>query len=474
MNKHWSENFINQMFDSKLTIYIVLIISVIIVIPNIGRESLHLDEIFTATACFKVSSIKMMFSQYISVDGNPPLHYVLLYYWGRLFGAGDFQIRILSYVISIVGFVFSYLLLKKYFTIRKAIIFLLLSVFTPGVLYYAQEARMYALLYMLSSLASVLYLIFFERIRNNQIIEKKLIIYYFFIGIFICYTHHFGSLLVFCIASVLIIYSFTFKRFRTTKRIFFSSSIIGLIGVIWILFQFYFVDMGSHIGKISWNRNDIIGLILNFSTLLAVNKYGVAILFILLIPFVINFTSFCKSINKNIFILFPIFLLLICAYFIGLKIFVIAERYLIVIIPLLLLFISWIFNDLYSNNKQNILIYLLVLLTLSTFKNYTYKKQNWREASNFIKKITNIKNSKVPIQAISDGSFDKLMFVSYYLGSNYRYCHSGPLIQRNCDLIYVNGHTNEKNINDILVKYKIPLPYKILNFNKVFVVVKAK
>ena len=472
MNSNWSENFINYVFNSKLTIYIVLIISGIIVIPNIDRESLYLDEIFTATACFKTSTIKMMFYQYISIDGNPPLHYVLLFYWGRIFGSGDFQIRLLSYVISVIGFMFSYLLLKKYFTRRRAIMFLFLSVFTPGVLYYAQEARTYALLYTLSSLVSILYLIFIERIENNQKIEKKLIIYYLFIGVFSCYTHHFGSLLIFSIASVIIIYSLLLKRYTIAKKIFIVSLITGLIGIIWILFQLYYVNMGNHINEISWCRTNLIGLLFNFSTLLAVNKFGVLILVLLLSPLLINLSSFIKLTKKNSFILFPVFLLLFCTYFISLKIFEISERYLIVIIPLLLLFISSIFNELFENKKQYILIYLIALLVITTYKNYTYKKQNWRDACSFIKKIPNIKNSKVPIQSLSDGSFDKMMFVSYYLGNKYNYLHSGPLVQNNCDLIYIDGHTNEKGITETLAKYKIPMPYKIINFNKVFVVIK--
>lgn len=463
---------IKYLFNSKWTIYLILFITALIVLPNIGRESLHLDEIFSANACFKSSSMNMMFSEYISRDGNPPLHYVLLFYWGRIFGVGDFQIRLLSYIISVLGFIFSYMLLKKYFTIRLAIIFLSLSAFTPGVLYYAQEARMYALLYALSCIISILFLIFIGRIKTNQRIEVKLLLLYFFAGCFLCYTHHFGSLIVFSISLVTIIYSLLLRRYITAKKIFFISLIVGLIGIIWVLFQFYFVNIANHIQDISWYRNNIINIALNFSTLLAVNKYGVLTLFGLFLPFVIKFSFFLKLVKKYIFILFPVFILLLFAYFISLKIFSIAERYLIVIIPLILLFISSIFNELFKHKKQYIVIYLVALLVISSFGNYTYKKQNWRDASTFIKNISNIKNSKVPIQSLSDGSFDKLMFVSYYLGNKYNYLHSGPLIQNNCDLIYIDGHTNEKGIRETLTKYKILMPYKIINFNKVFVVVK--
>ncbi len=469
---NWLDNFIDYLFNSKWSIYIILIITALIVLPNIGRESLWLDEIFSATASLKTSSFNLMFSEYISRDGNPPLYHILLFYWGRIFGSSDVEIRLLSYVFTILGFILSYLLLLKYFTKKVAVLFLSLSAFTPGVLYYAQEARAYALLYALSCLASILFFIFIIRVRDNQKIKKKLIIYYFCVGVLICYTHHFGILLVFSLSSVAIIYSLLLKRNTTTLTLFVVSFFIGFLGVIWLFFQFYYVNMGNHIQDISWTKNNIKSIILNFSTLFASNKFGVALLLILLAPFLINLSSFLRVVKKYIIILFPVLLLFFTAYMVGLKTFTISERYLIVMIPLILLFIAFIFNELFFNRKQYILLYLIGLLMISTYKNYTYKKQNWRDASNYIENIINSSNCKVPIKSLSDGSFDRLMFVSYYLGSKYTYSSNGPEIQDNCDLIYIDGHTNEEGIRRTLVNYNISIPYQILNFNKVYVVIK--
>ena len=474
MKKNWLDNLIDSSFNSKRSFCVVLFITSLIVLPNIGRESLWLDEIFSAVAAVKTSSLFLMFSEHISRDGSPPLYYILLFYWSKIVGSSDIAIRLLSYIFTLFGFIFSYLLLIKYFTRRIAIIFLSLSAFTPGVLYYAQEARMYALLYALACFVSIIFFIFIIRIRDNQKIEKMLIVYYFFAGVLICYTHHFGSLLIFSLSSVAIIYSLLLKRTTSTITIFSISFLIGIIAILWLLFQFYYVNFGNHIQDVSWVKNNIIGIILNFSTLLALNKYGVIVLIFLFIPFLMTLPNFSRSVKKYTIILLPVLWLFLTAYLISLKTFSISYRYLIVTIPQILLFLSFTFNELYDDKKQYILSYLMGLLIISSCRNYTYEKQNWRDASKYIESNFNLSNCEVPIKASSESSFDRLTFVSYYLGTKYSYSSNGPKIQSNCDLIYIDGHTNQEGIRKTLENYNVSTPYKILNFNKVYVVVKKR
>lgn len=467
-------NFIDYLFNSKWSIYLILFITSLIVLPNIGRESLWLDEIFSAIATLKVSSFNLMFNEYVSRDGSPPLYYILLFFWGKIIGTSDIEIRLLSYMFTLLGLILSYLLLMKYFIRRIAILFVSLSAFSPSILFFAQEARMYSLLYAFSCVVSIVFFIFISRIRENKKIEKKLILYYFFIGSLICYTHHFGSLIIFSLSLVAIVFSLLLKRFSTAVLLFVVSFFIGIIGIGWLVFQFYYINMGNHIQAASWDKNNIIGIILNFSTLLALNKFGVTSQLMLLSPFLIKFRSFLRLVNSFTIILLPALVLFIIAYLISLRTFIISERYLIVTIPLILLFISFMFNEFYNCKKQYILLYLIGLIIQSTYNNYTYEKQNWRDASKYVERNFNPLNCKVPLRALSDGSFDRSIFVSYYLGSKYSYSSNGPEIQNNCDLIYIDGHTNIEEIRKTLINYNISIPYEILNFNKVYVVIKKR
>lgn len=465
-------NFIEVVFDFKWSIYIVLFIASLVVFLNIGRESLELDEIFSATVALKSSSLGKMFSEYISRDGSPPLFHILLFYWGKIFGSGDIAIRLMSYLFTLLGILCSYLLLDKYLSRKMALIFSTLSAFTPGVLFYAQQARMYALLYALASIISVIFCIYILRIKDNLKIDKQLFIYYFFSGTLICYTHHFGSVLVFSLSVFAIIYSLVFKRMTDMVTISFVSVFIGIIALSWPVFQFYYVDMEKHIKVVSWTRNNVMEIMLNFSTLLALNKYGIVFLLILLLPFSINIDSLIKLVKRYTKLLVPVMLVLVLSYFIGLWLFVISERYLIVIIPLILLFLSFIFLGLYENKRQYILFYMVGLLILGTYKSFSYRKQNWRDASKYIENNFKESNCIVPIKSLSTSTFSKLPYVSYYLGSEYTYELKGPQVQDDCDLIYIDGHTNIDGIKKALIDNNISIPYKIIDFNKVYIVVK--
>lgn len=465
-SSNWLNNLIDDIFEFKWNIYVIFILTSILVLPNISRESLEHDEIWTATAAFKMSSLKSMFSEFILNDVHPPLYYIILYYWGKIFGNCDFEIRLLSYAFVITSLIISYLLLKKHFTRRVAVIFVALSSFTPGVLFYAQQLRMYALLYTLANLACVLFFIFITKTRNNQTIEKKFIVVYFFLGVLICYTHFIGYLVVFSLSSITILYSIILKRNFNTRNLFFTSICIAIFGFIWLIIHFYYGGLGSKTQGNFTIYLDLKGAILNFSTLLAPNKYGVLILFLLSIPFCIPLSKLLNAVKFYLVLLYPIVLLISTAYLISLNTPIITYYNLIVIIPLILLFLSFIFNELYNDKKFYIVFYIVGFLMFGTYSSYTYKKQNWRDASHYIENNFNNKTCIIPTKS------NRLIMVSYYLGNDFTYSPNGPVVQKDCDLIYVDGHTNEEGIRNALEKNKITIPYKILNFNKVYVVVK--
>ncbi len=89
-----------------------------------------------------------------SGDFNPPLYYVLLHFWMRLFGRSETALRSLSLVAFGLFLVVVFVFAKKLFNSQKmAIITTLLAAFNPMLLYFAFELRMYALLCLLSVLS---------------------------------------------------------------------------------------------------------------------------------------------------------------------------------------------------------------------------------------------------------------------------------------------------------------------------------
>ncbi len=467
--------FIDGLFETKWGIYFILILTALIVLPNITRESLWIDEIFSATASFKTSSLYSMFSQYIFKDIHPPLYQTLLYYWSRTIGGSDFELRLLSYTFILISFIFSYLLLTKYFTRRVATLFIAASALTPGILYYAQEVRSYALLYGLSNILAVLFVIFMVSIKDNSRIKSSLFVLYFISGTLVCYTHLFGYLVVFSLSSIAILYSIYLRRKSITKSLVATSFFIAVLGITWLLITFGYGEISNKTQGNFWIENSFKKDLLKFSYLIFYNKIGLIIAGIItFIAFLLSFSKLVGATKKYLFILFPALLLLATAFLISLNTPIITPRNLIVLIPLILLFIAFIFNESYVEGKVFIAVCLLLLLIATTLKNFTYEKKNWRDASIYIERNFDNLKCKVPTRDKVDQSIGAAysMYPSYYLGEKFTYSIQGPEVQNRCGLIYFSGHSSKEAVEKILTEKNITIPYEILNFNKVYVVIK--
>jgi uncharacterized membrane protein len=89
------------------------------------------------------------------VDAHPPFYYLLLKAWAGIFGWSEFALRSLSAIAAslTVGVVF--LLVRRLFTVRTALVALPFLVLAPFALRYGYEIRMYALAALIGALASL-------------------------------------------------------------------------------------------------------------------------------------------------------------------------------------------------------------------------------------------------------------------------------------------------------------------------------
>ena len=79
-------------------------------------------------------------------DGAPPLYYVLLHFWIRLFGQGDVAVRSLSGVASVVALPFAWAAGKRLGGRPTAWAALVLMATSPFAISYATSARMYSMM----------------------------------------------------------------------------------------------------------------------------------------------------------------------------------------------------------------------------------------------------------------------------------------------------------------------------------------
>jgi len=123
-------------------------------------------------------------------ENNPPLHFILLHFWIKLFGISPFATRFLSLIFSSITVVFIYKLGKKSFNIRVAIIASLIYTFSNYHIFFAHETRVYALFTLLTAVSMYAFLSLSMDIKSKKyfyllVISNVLLIYSHFFGFFV-------------------------------------------------------------------------------------------------------------------------------------------------------------------------------------------------------------------------------------------------------------------------------------------------
>jgi len=473
--KNRINHFIDSIFEAKWSLYLIFALTAFIVLSNISRESLWLDEIFSASTATKTASYYGMFRDYIFNDVHPPLYSTFLYFWAGLFGDSDTNLRLLSYLFVLLSFVISYQLISKENSRRLAVIFIALSAFTPSILFYSQEVRSYALLYSLSNIATVLFSIFIARIQLQQRIEQKYLILFSVIGAMLCLTHYFGYVIIFSLAITALVFATIKSEADTAKKLFIYSLFIFVVGIAWLFIHLYFGDVALRTGGNFWVPNDIASAIKRFYHLfLGDNRRLVLILSALLVLILTLSLIKLKKLSLQYLLLLLTALVTIgTAQLISLHTPILDARNLIVIIPALLLFIAHLFNSNYEKNKLLISGYIVLLIMSGAIDSHRYTKQHWKEASQYVDTKFDPMQCKIPIEIPDPSSgLNMSMYPAYYSNKEFEYLSIGPTIQQNCDLIYFRGQISKEFLVDLLKQHNINQPYKILDFSSVFVVIK--
>ena len=131
---------------SERHFYLVLIIGAVLaalVSLAIGlQQSVWFDE---AYSIFLAKQPVAELIHLTSIDGHPPLYYLLLKAWATVFGFSELALRSLSVIMMGGVIVVAGLLTKRLFGVRAALLTLPLLVAAPFMLRYGFEIRMYAL-----------------------------------------------------------------------------------------------------------------------------------------------------------------------------------------------------------------------------------------------------------------------------------------------------------------------------------------
>lgn len=120
---------------------------------DIGAASLWNDELFSRY--YAQLGLRYMWTQGFSLETTPPTYYTLLVGWMDTFGTSEAAMRSLSLVASVATIPLVYVLAREFADVERALFAALLFALSPMQVYFAQEARAYALMLLPVALALV-------------------------------------------------------------------------------------------------------------------------------------------------------------------------------------------------------------------------------------------------------------------------------------------------------------------------------
>ena len=126
----------------------VVFLAAVVRLVGLGTPSLWLDEAFSHL--FATLPLPLAWEAMLVDAVHPPLYYLLLRPWLALAGESEFALRFPSAVAGVLTVALLYRVGRVWLGERAAFWAALLLALNPFHLWYSQEARMYALLALLS------------------------------------------------------------------------------------------------------------------------------------------------------------------------------------------------------------------------------------------------------------------------------------------------------------------------------------
>ncbi|MDD5771743.1 MAG: glycosyltransferase family 39 protein, partial [Candidatus Omnitrophica bacterium] len=149
---------------------------------RLGANDLWYDEVYS-----------VLISRDSLAIWNPPVYFIILHYWIKLFGASEFALRFPSLVFSVLSIPMLYILGKMIFDRRAGFYAGLIMCLSSFHIWYAQEARPYSLSVFLSILTTY-YL--FRFLKEGKLVQGGLYAFFTVAGIYSDISHYYLFLLL--------------------------------------------------------------------------------------------------------------------------------------------------------------------------------------------------------------------------------------------------------------------------------------
>jgi mannosyltransferase len=154
-------------------------------VHDLEKESLWRDEVYSVNMALE------KFSEIIKTkDTNPPLYYLVLTRWMKVFGHSEGAVRFPSVIFGVVSIVLIYRHGKELFSESAGIVSAAILSVSTFHIYYSQEARAYSLMVCLALLSNLFYWRFGTRKKAAGVAG------YIICSVLLIYTHVYGLFVI--------------------------------------------------------------------------------------------------------------------------------------------------------------------------------------------------------------------------------------------------------------------------------------
>ena len=130
----------------KLTFALILgllLLTATLRLHNLGGRDLWVDE--ANGVLMSQGSLPELFTR-LKLDSSPPLYYIILHGWMRIFDHSEVNLRLISVIAALAVVASVFLIGRRWFSLETATIAAVLIATSPIHIFYSQQARMYVLL----------------------------------------------------------------------------------------------------------------------------------------------------------------------------------------------------------------------------------------------------------------------------------------------------------------------------------------
>lgn len=358
-------------------------------------QSVWLDEIHTLNQSNPNNTFFEIFDFLKTHDAHPPLYYFLIHVVFILFGYTAYVMKLFSAIIGIFSIIAIYFLGKEICNKKTGLWAAFLCSLNYFCIYYSQEGRMYMLLFLmviLTLLATI------KLLKNTNF---KNVIFFVVTSSLMIYTHFYGLFFLLSIYIILLLKLFYLKKQESLKYLI-SLITIGIFTIILYIPSLVIITQNVNRESI-WIQKPTLDLFkLTFEEFFGFSPqlYYFALLIMIISIYMLFFKRKLND-SKVIFLLYLTIILSILFPLIYslVKLPIIVSRYLIFVLPSILIVLSITLSKIKNQKLNYLLIIFFLFFSLKTLifdKRYysTVTKTQFRDVSAFIA-INNIKQEPV-------------------------------------------------------------------------------